>query len=447
MYRLLPIVLVLCTLISSANEMNEIILGQVLIDDYGNSELNKVKEFLVEKNYTEAKQQLQLFKNQTLNASHEDMKNAYYELSYLVAKTELTHSKTPSVEIKEDFYEQFDLLSDYYKDAIQDSTGNKIEYAKLLFNYEKHVFNHTFYLQQENEYNRGLVILHQLQEIKNNADDILDEEIRIFYNLASSKNIADKIITMSELCNSIIHNDESKELLIKAYNNYIEKCPNDSTACVYLNLRMRLEGKIDLDILSEMYKKCQDKDKQYYGNLIGLSNLLVLDKRSKDALYFLGQIDDKMIPADRLAEKYYAMARAYELENDIKNAIKYYALVINMDNKYLGARMKIKELTGIEEYNYLDMLDLNVNINNNTIISGNIQDQQVSSSEEIITNNQMNESLDIKDSIIKNSNESIAADITNDKAIAIIIVIITISLSFIFIFRNKSLKRKLFKKL
>ena len=436
------IIVLICPLISFSQDIGEIDLGPVYSKDFGNSELNKVKEFLLEKNYIEAKRQLQIFKNQELNASSEDIKNAYYELSYLVAKNELTNSKTPSLELKNNFYEKYELLSKYYTDAINNSISKKNKYAELLSSYENCVFSYTFYLQQENEYNRGLDALYHYQELKSKSEEILDEESRKFNNLASLNNIAKKIVTISRGYNTKYNSDESKNTLIKAYENYIERFPTDSSACVYMNLKMRLEGNIDLDVLTDMYKKCEDKDKQYHGNLLGLSNLLLIDTRAKDALYFLGQIDDDMIPAGRLCEKYFALARAYEFDNDIKNALKYYSLVLGMTDKFPEVKSRIQELTGEGDFDYLDIEELNLNtentyLNSDDITTENVQDRQASSSEDITT--ELNSEHDsIINSQDTNSNSSGILGVQKGWFVGVLVLFIAIIAVGIFYIRKGS---------
>ena len=364
---------------TESSDLDRIIYGERIASDHSaNQSLTKALHAFGTGKSQEAVAHLQKFKANDWNSSSNRMKKTYFELDYMITRNALLDSAEPSKALIDSFHDKYNTLSAHYLSSFVNPPESTGAFAVELSKYEQLECDHSKYLLSFAESNTALEVLKKYQAFRSKYKELLNERIlvpvqdvsgrisrqqisyRQHYGFRSDKSIASMIVAAAQTYHAKSRTDASTKALIDAYNSYIDQFSSDSTAGVYLDLRMQLEGKMDLDALLAFYKTCEDKDRQYNGNMLGLSHLLIDAHRPKDALLLLTQIDENKIPGRRVAERFYALARSYEMVGDKRNAVKYYMLVSNMTDRYMGATFKIEELTGLADFDYLQLSDVDM---------------------------------------------------------------------------------------
>ena len=125
---------------------------------------------------------------------------------------------------------------------------------------------------------------------------------------------------------------ESHLALVEAYDNYLERYRTHAKAGTFLQLRMELVGKIDLDALVAIYRDCEQKSStQYNGAILGLANRLSDNERFTDALALYKEVDTEKIPSSRIVERHYGLGNAYRGNGMPAEALNEFLAVRQLD--------------------------------------------------------------------------------------------------------------------
>jgi tetratricopeptide (TPR) repeat protein len=318
-----------------------------------------------------AKKYLADFDSQRSQECGPDVLDHFLRLQYAIAREEISAAGTPSSEAIRTYVADYGSVRDRYLQLVETCrrSGNSELYAEEFSSYQNILWQHVGFLQNLGAHDFAIEELYSARRtvsdsqdalassssmsVKNPQGQIVDRSVtlREKYNIADAEQLQQCIITACNLRTIDRPGDESKAKLIQAYNEYVTSYPTYAKAGPFLNRRMELEGRVDLDALVDIYKKCECKDsEQYNGSILGLSNLLIDAGRGDDAMFFLKQIQVDRIPGSRVAEMHYAMGNAYELQGDTLNALKQYNVVRTMTTKYRDVSRRIEKITGISAF-------------------------------------------------------------------------------------------------
>jgi tetratricopeptide (TPR) repeat protein len=337
------------------------------------------------KRYDEATQYLGEFESKRLGTSNSQEQEQYWILKYNLSKEMmLLDYRSSGVATQEKvnvFSTNYKKVFDFYDKRIAEykRNGDFDALAEQISDYQQLMRQYVGYLQGVRVHDLAIQelyshidILKRYEEVYTKKDVvsvedsqgvIKREEVLLCkkYGISTIEEIQISIIQACLGYMNDINNDKSRVELIRAYGEYVSAYPTHPHAGFYLNEKMVLEGKVDLDSLTNIYKNCEAKESQQFQNsVLGFCNSLNRAAKYDDALLFLSQIKEEYIPGERVAELHYQLASAYIGKGDYLNALKHYNVVAGITDRYQDVPSKIESITNISKIGESLVEDVNL---------------------------------------------------------------------------------------